>query len=72
MIIKRDTIFLKEVGAKIKAARKAKKLSVRKFAEICRLDYSWTSRTENGQSSIRILTLKRMADALGVDVKDFL
>ncbi len=67
-----DKDYLKELGCKIKDARNKRKLTVRKLAEMCKLDYSWLSRTENGQSSIQILTLKRIADTLGMDVKDFL
>jgi len=70
--MKRDIEYLKEIGAKIKSARMARKMKVRELAKFCGLDYSWLSRTENGQSSIQILTLKRIADTLGMDVKDFL
>ena len=64
--------YLVEMGGKIKAARNAKKLTVRELGELCKLDYSCLSRIENGQYSSRVLTLKIIADVLGKDVKDFL
>jgi hypothetical protein len=72
MRIKRDTEYLKKVGGSIKAARMDRKLSVRKLAELCLLDYSCLNRAENGQYSIRVLTLKRIADSMGMDAKNFL
>lgn len=64
--------YLVEMGGKIKAARKAKKLTVRQLGALCELDYSCLNRTENGQYSARVLTLKRIADVLEKDIKDFL
>jgi transcriptional regulator with XRE-family HTH domain len=67
-----DGIFLKEMGSKMRAARKAKKLTLRQLGEMCKLDYSAIARIECGYKSSRILTLKIIAEKLGVDVKDFL
>jgi transcriptional regulator with XRE-family HTH domain len=64
--------YLKDVGARIKAIRKEKKISVRDLGALCGLDYSGLSRLENGQHSARLLTLKSIADVLQMDVKDFL
>ena len=64
--------FLKTMGAKIKAHWKLKRYTLRQFGELCKLDYSCVCRIENGQYGSRIITLKTIADVLGVDVKEFL
>lgn len=63
--------FLKQVGANIRAIRKRKKLHLRNTASAYKIDYSNWSRLENGQRDIHLLTLKSIANALGVEVKDF-
>lgn len=68
----KEGIFLIEMGKKIKAIRDKKKISLRQLGKMCELDYSSISRIETGQKSSRVLTLKTIADKLGVDVKDFL
>ncbi|MBS1916871.1 MAG: helix-turn-helix transcriptional regulator [Bacteroidetes bacterium] len=65
-------IFLKQMGAKIRAARNAKKISLRKLGKLCQLQETNIMRIEHGKKSCRILTLKNIADKLEVDVKDFL
>jgi len=62
--------YLQEVGAKIQAIRKAKKITIRGLGELCKLDYSTLSRIEGGQYASRITTLKNVAEKLGVDIKD--
>ena len=64
--------YLKEIGKKIQAYRKAKKITIRDLGELCKLDYSTLSRIEGGQYASTITTLKNVADKLGVDVKDLL
>lgn len=64
--------YLVEVGSKIKAIRETKNVSIRELGERCKMDYSSLSRLETGQRNFYILTLKAIADALEVDVKDFL
>ena len=53
-------------------ARKAQGITIRKLGDLCEMDYSGLSRFENGQVNVHILTLKRIADVLNMDVKDFL
>lgn len=65
-------IFLKELGGKVKAIRKAKGLSVRALAEMCGTDYSNLSRFENGQKNLYILSLKLIAEKLEVELKELL
>lgn len=64
--------FLKELGGKVKAIRKAKGLSVRALATMCGTDYSNLSRFENGQKNLYILSLKLIAEQLEIDLKELL
>jgi transcriptional regulator with XRE-family HTH domain len=52
--------------------RKAQGITVRKLGEMCQTDYSNLSRSENGQMNIHLPTLKGIAEALNINIKDFL
>jgi len=65
-------VYLKEMGSKIKAARKLHKISYPKMSKLCGIDMSNLWFIENGERNVHILTLKAIADVLKVDVKDFL
>jgi len=69
--MKRDP-YLLEIGQKIQAIRKSKKISVRLLGEMCKIHYTAISFIEVGRASPKITTLKAIADMLEVDVKDFL
>ena len=62
--------YLKEMGARIQAFRKAKKITIRGLGELCQIDYSTLSRIEGGQHASKITTLKNIAEKLGVDIKN--
>jgi len=64
--------FLIEMGNKIKAARKAAKISFPQLSKATGMNVSSLWFIENGQRNAHILTLKSIASVLGVDVKDFL
>lgn len=64
--------YLKEIGSRIQAFRKAKKITIRGLGELCKLDYSTLCRIEGGQYASKITTLKNVADKLGVDIKDLI
>jgi transcriptional regulator with XRE-family HTH domain len=68
----RNDLFLKGMGAKIKKARKAKKLSLEKMGELTGVDMSNLWFIENGQRNAHILTLKSIADVLKIDVKELM
>ena len=68
----RNDLFLKEIGRKVKAARKANKLSLPKMCAATGIDLSNLWFLENGQRNMHILTLKSIADVLKMDVKDFI
>ena len=64
--------YLKEMGNKIRATRRAKGISLRKIITLLPLHKSSISEIENGKRDCHILTLKMLADCLEVDVKEFL
>ena len=68
----RNDIFLKEMGRRIREIRKPKKISLRQLSALIDIDRVTLMRIENGRNSSRILTLKSIADALDVDIKDFI
>jgi transcriptional regulator with XRE-family HTH domain len=68
----RNDLFLKEIGRKVKAARKANKLSLPKLSAACGINVSNLWFLENGQRNMHILSLKAIADVLKMDVKELL
>ena len=64
--------YLKEMGSKIKAARKINKLSLPKLSKLCKTDMSNLWFIERGQRNVHILTLKSIADVFKMDIKEFL
>jgi len=67
-----DGQLLKAMGAKLKAARIAKMWSYPRLAKETGLNMSNLWFIEQGTVNLHLLTLKKLADTLGVDVKDFL
>jgi transcriptional regulator with XRE-family HTH domain len=68
----RNDVFLKEIGRKVKAARLSNKLGLPKLSAATGINVSNLWFLENGQRNMHMLTLKSIADALKMDVKDFL
>lgn len=68
----RNDLFLKEIGIKIKTARKAKDLNLVTLSKSCGIHITQLSFIENGKSNLHILTLKGIADILGKDVRDLI
>jgi transcriptional regulator with XRE-family HTH domain len=64
--------FLKEIGVKVKAARKAKQITLMELSKSCGIHITQLSFLENGKCNSHILTLKSIADVLKIDVKDFI
>ena len=68
----RNDIYLKEMGSRIRAARKAKKMSMDALGVLINMNISNISFIERGKTNPHLLTLKTIADVLKVDVKDFI
>lgn len=64
--------YLVEIGKKIVVARRGKGLSQFKLGKLCSLHESNLCYIETGRRGANILTLKRIADSLDMNVKDFL
>ena len=54
-------------GARLKALRKARKLSQEGVALKCGLDRSYVGQVERGESNLSLVNIHRIAEALGVD-----
>lgn len=66
-----DEEFLLQLGKTISTARKAKGMSQTELSAAINMDQPNLSAIENGRQNASSLMLKRIADALGVEVKAF-
>lgn len=64
--------YLIQIGKKIREVRKSKGVSMRQLSALAPIHKSSLSEIENGKMNFHILALKKLADTLGVEVKDFL
>lgn len=64
--------YLKQVGGKIRKIRRDKGISLRQMVILASVHKSSLSEIETGKMNVKILALKKLADTLGVDVKEFL
>lgn len=60
----------KKFGAKLAYIRKSKKLSQMKLAEIVDMNFNYISQIERGEANVTIHTMKILADALNVEMKE--
>ena len=67
-----DQQFLKQLGKRISEVRKEKGMSQLDLGSKIDMEKSNLSAIENGRQNPSALTLKRIADALGVEVVEFL
>lgn len=64
--------YLINVGQNIAKARKRKKLTQVDVCVELKMDKPYLSSIENGRQNPTLLTLKKLADAIGVEVEEFL
>ncbi len=64
--------FLKAMGSKIKAARLAKKFTLKKLSESTGIHLTSLWFIENGKTNVHILNIKSIADAFKMDMKEFI
>ena len=64
--------YLIALGKKIREIRRAKGIPIQKAAAMADTYKSCLSDIENGKMNVKIIQLKKLADVLEVDVKDFL
>lgn len=67
---KRDDEFLRWFGGRLRGIRRQRHLSQEDLAEIAGIDRTYVGGVERGERNIGVLNIKRLADALGVNVKD--
>ncbi len=60
----------KKFGAKLAYARKLKKLSQMKLAEIVDMNFNYIGQIERGEANVTIRTMKLLANALEVEMKE--
>jgi transcriptional regulator with XRE-family HTH domain len=65
---KRQHAALLALGGAIREVRTAKGISQEKLALLAEVDRSYVGRVERGDNNVALLTLTRLADALGVTV----
>ena len=63
--------FLKDLGARIKKIRTEKKISQIGLAVKCEFEKASMSRIESGKTNSTVLTLRKISNALEVDMSDF-
>ena len=64
-----DFKYCREVGARILAYRKKKKVTLKMIAD-AGITTQWNMvRIQKGHKSLHLVTLKRIADLIGVDIK---
>ena len=68
----RNDELLRQIGGKIKATRKANKYTLKKLSEQTGIHLTSLWFMENGRQNLHILSLKSIADAFKMEVKDFL
>ncbi len=67
-----NTEYLKNVGMELKVARIRMDLSITQLAMLTGLNCGSLQRIERGKSDAKLLSLKRIADALSVSLKDIM
>lgn len=60
----------KRFGAKLAYIRKSKKLSQMKLAELVNMNFNYIGQIERGEANVTIKTMRILADALDVELKD--
>ena len=60
----------KRFGAKLAYIRKQKKLSQMKLAEIVDMNFNYIGQIERGEANVTIKTMRILANALDVELKD--
>ncbi|MBI4455759.1 MAG: helix-turn-helix transcriptional regulator [Acidobacteria bacterium] len=63
--------MVKTLGERIREIREAKELTQREIAARLQIDDYYVSRLENNHINPTLATLQRLANALGVEVRDF-
>lgn len=61
----------KKFGTKLAYIRKSKKISQIKLAEIIDMNFNYIGQIERGEANVTIKTMKKLANALNCELKEF-
>ena len=64
--------FLKELGQNLRALRNAKGLSMEQLAGDANIEFRQLGRIERGETKATIWTLRRISDALGIELSQLI
>jgi DNA-binding XRE family transcriptional regulator len=67
-----DKEYLFELGINIKVARMRKRINTMELADLCKMNKTSINDIELGKVSTRIITLRKIAAATDVEIKDLL
>ena len=62
----------KRFGAKLAYVRKSQKLSQMKLAELVDMNFNYIGQIERGEANVTIKTMRVLANALDVELKDLI
>lgn len=60
----------KRFGTKLAYIRKSKKLSQMKLAELVNMNFNYIGQIERGEANVTIKTIKVLANALNVEIRE--
>jgi transcriptional regulator with XRE-family HTH domain len=66
-----DPKFLSNLGAKIKEIRRNKNITQNGLALKCEFEKASMSRIESGKTNVTVLTLRKISQALEVELSEF-
>jgi transcriptional regulator with XRE-family HTH domain len=67
---KHDDDFLKWFGGRLREIRHKEGLSQEELAGLAGIDRTYVGGVERGERNLSVLNVKRISDALGINVKD--
>ena len=67
---KLDDDFLKWFGGRLREIRHQEGLSQEQLAELAGIDRTYVGGVERGERNLSILNVKKLADALGINLKE--
>jgi transcriptional regulator with XRE-family HTH domain len=65
-----DEEFLEWFGSRVRDIRRQKNLSQEELAARAGIDRTYVGGVERGERNVSIMNIKRLSDALGIEVKD--
>lgn len=69
-MLKHNDDFLKWFGGRLREIRHKKGFSQEELAELAGIDRTYVGGVERGERNLSLLNVKRISDALGINVKD--